>query len=99
IGRRPSPFLFLPLSSGIPPPPQEQLQPLLLTRGNTVNIEQRHYITASGLRIQRSVQRTPYETAIAALREQLDNARGVLLSSSFEYPGRYTRWDLGFVNP
>ena len=22
-----------------------------------------------------------------------------VLSSSFEYPGRYTRWDLGFVNP
>ena len=23
----------------------------------------------------------------------------MLLSSSYEYPGRYTRWDLGFVDP
>ena len=25
--------------------------------------------------------------------------RGVLFSSSFEFPGRYTRWDMGFVDP
>jgi anthranilate synthase len=29
----------------------------------------------------------------------LDTRRGVLLTSSYEYPGRYTRWDLGFVDP
>jgi len=33
------------------------------------------------------------------LRARLDSQRGCLLSSSYEYPGRYTQWSLGFVNP
>ena len=35
----------------------------------------------------------------SASAEALDTRRGALLSSSYEYPGRYTRWDLGFVDP
>lgn len=66
-------------------------------------LEQMHYITAGGVRVQRSIQRCDspddYRQAIARLRTQLDSQRGVLLSSSFEYPGRYTRWDIGFINP
>jgi len=37
--------------------------------------------------------------AIDDLVERLDSQRGVLLSSSYEFPGRYARWSLGFVNP
>ena len=33
------------------------------------------------------------------LVDSLDSRRGVLLSSDFEYPGRYTRWDMGFCDP
>ena len=33
------------------------------------------------------------------LVDSLDSRRGVLLSSDFEYPGRYTRWDMGFIDP
>ncbi|MDP1931244.1 MAG: anthranilate synthase component I [Gammaproteobacteria bacterium] len=62
-------------------------------------LEQLHYITTGGVRVQRSIQRCHYPHAIAQLRTQLDTQRGVLLSSSFEFPGRYTRWDIGFVNP
>ncbi|MDO9318567.1 MAG: anthranilate synthase [Gammaproteobacteria bacterium] len=70
-------------------------------------LEQMHYITAGGVRVQRSIQHfsqrcdhpDDYRQAIARLRSQLDSQRGVLLSSSFEYPGRYTRWDIGFINP
>jgi anthranilate synthase len=29
----------------------------------------------------------------------LDSRRGVLLASNYEYPGRYARWDIGFVDP
>ena len=58
-----------------------------------------HYISAGGVRVQRSSVALPYENAITALRDRLDAERGVLLSSSFEYPGRYNRWDVGFVNP
>lgn len=33
------------------------------------------------------------------LISKLDNSRGVMLTSRYEYPGRYTRYDIGFVNP
>ncbi len=41
----------------------------------------------------------PYPGDTAALAARLDQQRGVLLSSSFEFPGRYTRWDTGFADP
>ena len=36
---------------------------------------------------------------VEALIPQLDDSRGVMLTSRYEYPGRYTRWDIGFINP
>ena len=36
---------------------------------------------------------------VADLAARLDGRRGVLLASSYEYPGRYTRWDIGFTDP
>ncbi len=57
------------------------------------------YTTEGGVEV--SVQVTSVEPleAIEDLVDRLDSARGVLLSSSYEYPGRYTRWDMGFVDP
>ena len=57
------------------------------------------YRTRGGIRIERRLIRQPYEGAVEPLVDALERRRGVLLSSSFEYPGRYTRWDLGFVDP
>ncbi|MGH2759731.1 MAG: anthranilate synthase component I [Actinomycetota bacterium] len=37
--------------------------------------------------------------AVEPLIDAIDSRRGVLLASSYEYPGRYTRWDIGFVDP
>lgn len=54
---------------------------------------------ASGIRVRRSAAQLDYEQALDELRDSLDSQLGVLLASSFEYPGRYTRWDIGFVNP
>jgi len=36
---------------------------------------------------------------VQALAKKLDSCRGCLLSSSYEYPGRYAQWTLGFANP
>lgn len=58
-----------------------------------------HYLTTGGVRVQRSILPVTHGDSIAQLRARLDAERGVLLSSSFEYPGRYNRWDVGFVNP
>lgn len=36
---------------------------------------------------------------VEVVSQQLDQHRGMYLSSGIDYPGRYSRWDLGFVNP
>jgi anthranilate synthase len=38
-------------------------------------------------------------SAIEDLIDKLDHRKGVLLASSYEFPGRYARWSLGFVDP
>src|SRR4051794_10139387 len=57
------------------------------------------YETKGGVRVHREIAVQPYSPADSALAERLDERRGVLFSSSFEFPGRYTRWDMGFVDP
>ena len=57
------------------------------------------YDTAGGIRVHRTVEEIPFAGAIEPVVHALDAHRGVLLASSYEYPGRYTRWDMGFVNP
>jgi len=37
--------------------------------------------------------------AVQTMTKALDSRRGCLLSSSYEYPGRYCEWTLGFVDP
>ena len=57
------------------------------------------YRTKGGIRIDREIALQPYNPADTTLAERLDQRRGALFSSSFEFPGRYTRWDMGFVDP
>ncbi|NQV71272.1 MAG: anthranilate synthase component I [Pseudohongiella sp.] len=57
------------------------------------------YKCASGVQVRRSAVQLDYQTAVDQLAASLDHSPGVLLASSFEFPGRYTRWDIGFVNP
>ena len=57
------------------------------------------YLTAGGIAITRTARTETRGDAIASLAGALDEGLGVLLTSSFEYPGRYTRWDIGFCDP
>ena len=57
------------------------------------------YFTKGGIRVTREIRNRDYQPADTALARALDERRGVLFSSSFEFPGRYTRWDMGFVDP
>ncbi|MEX0962483.1 MAG: anthranilate synthase component I [Pseudohongiellaceae bacterium] len=57
------------------------------------------YRCASGVQVRRLTSQLDYASAIDNLADSLDQSPGVLLASSFEFPGRYTRWDVGFVNP
>ena len=57
------------------------------------------YETPGGIRVVRTVETIPTHEAIEPIVDALDTRRGVLLASNYEYPGRYTRWDMGFVDP
>jgi anthranilate synthase len=62
-------------------------------------MQSKSYTTEGGIEVTREIVARPYSSADTALAEALDKKRGVLFSSSFEFPGRYTRWDMGFVDP
>ncbi len=56
------------------------------------------YETAGGIAVTRTV--VPFETALLAdITRQVDERRGGTFSSGMEYPGRYSRWHIGYVDP
>src|SRR5689334_15736898 len=57
------------------------------------------YVTQGGVRVRRRCAPLDFDGAVEPLIEALDRRRGVLLSSGTEFPGRYTRGDIGFVDP
>ncbi|CAJ1931139.1 unnamed protein product [Cylindrotheca closterium] len=67
-----------------------------------------HFLTKGGIQVTAHVQGLEFsksntpgtsESAINYLIDQLDSHKGALLTSSYEFPGRYARWSLGFVDP
>lgn len=57
------------------------------------------YTTAGGVTVTRSERPAEYGASVERLIDRLDSRRGALFSSNYEYPGRYTRWDVGFADP
>jgi len=55
--------------------------------------------TAGGIGVHRSLTSLDYGIGLSTLARALDERRGMLLASGFDFPGRYTRWDMGFVDP
>jgi anthranilate synthase len=51
------------------------------------------------LSFSRSLTERTSALAIEEMIDKLDDHRGVLFTSSYEFPGRYARWSLGFVDP
>jgi len=70
-----------------------------------------HYLTKGGVAVTAHVEPLPFTApdedtppgssghALETLVDALDSHKGVLLASSYEFPGRYARWSLGFVDP
>jgi anthranilate synthase len=57
------------------------------------------YRTRGGIEVRRLTTAIPVSGAIDPIQSGLDERLGVLLASSYEYPGRYTRWDIGTIDP
>ena len=57
------------------------------------------YTTRSGIDVTRTQSRVPYRRGLRHLLRDLDRHRGIYLSSGYEYPERYSRWDVAALNP
>ena len=58
------------------------------------------YISPAGIKVTRKVLPiNDVATEIKNMVEALDDTKGIILTSSYEFPGRYARWTVGFVAP
>ncbi len=62
-------------------------------------MRQLRYVTPHGIAITRTLSRAPYRKGLKHLLRELDTSRGFYLSSGYEYPGRYSRWDIASTRP
>ncbi|MEU4222902.1 anthranilate synthase component I [Nonomuraea sp. NPDC026600] len=56
------------------------------------------YTTAGGIGVEREVRQVP-EEALEEIVTALSERRGGAFSSGMDYPGRYSRWAFGYVDP
>lgn len=56
-------------------------------------------MTRSGVQVTRSVSKIPYKRGLRHMLRELNTYRGLYLSSGYEYPERYSRWDFASVRP
>ena len=57
------------------------------------------YSTPSGIVVERTFSKVAYEKGLRGLLHKLDTQRGIYLSSGYEYPERYSRWDVAAIAP
>ncbi len=56
------------------------------------------FVTGGGVRVSRTAE--PFDPALLdEVTRQVGERRGGVLSSGMEYPGRYSRWHLAYVDP
>jgi anthranilate synthase len=60
---------------------------------------QLHYTTPHGITVIRDKKRMNFSRGLKHILKQLDTKRGIYLSSGYEYPERYSRWDVASVAP
>jgi anthranilate synthase len=58
-----------------------------------------HYQTSHGIEVTRTVSKASFRKGLKHLLRDLDRHRGIYLSSGYEYPGRYSRWDIASTCP
>ncbi|MCG7409941.1 anthranilate synthase component I [Paenibacillus sp. ACRRX] len=64
-----------------------------------LSAQQHNYVTHGGVHVTRHLIPTEIEASITRIVSRIDQVRGALFTSGYEYPGRYSRWDIGFTDP
>jgi len=62
-------------------------------------MREQRYTTPHGIVVTRTVSKVPFRKGLAHLSRELDHHRGIYLSSGYEFPGRYSRWDIASTCP
>src|SRR5437868_13076806 len=57
------------------------------------------YTTPHGIQVTRTLTKANYRKGLKHVLRDLDRHRGIYLSSGYEYPGRYSRWDIASTCP
>src|ERR1700687_4130229 len=57
------------------------------------------YTTPGGITVTRSASGIALKKGLKPLLHKLDRYRGIYLSSGYEYPERYSRWDVASICP
>lgn len=57
------------------------------------------YTTTHGIEVTRTVSKGNFRKGLTHVLRDLDRHRGIYLSSGYEYPGRYSRWDIASACP
>jgi anthranilate synthase len=57
------------------------------------------YDTPGGITVTRTESGIPFHKGLKGLLRKLDRYRGIYLSSGYEYPERYSRWDVASIAP
>src|SRR5215469_1779210 len=57
------------------------------------------YQTPRGIEVVRKASKANFRKGLKHLLRDLDRHRGIYLSSGYEYPGRYSRWDIASTCP
>ena len=57
------------------------------------------YRTPHAIGVSRTTTKLPFEKGLGRFLRDLDRHRGLYLSSGYEYPGRYSRWDIVAIRP
>jgi len=57
------------------------------------------FTTKGGIKVVRTTLSVPIDQALIDIYKNIDQAKGCILASDYEYPGRYSRWDIGFIDP
>jgi len=62
-------------------------------------MSQLQYLSRGGIQVTRRASRTRFDKGLKPLLRKLDRHRGIYLSSGYEYPERYSRWDIASIRP
>ncbi|HEY9525012.1 MAG TPA: anthranilate synthase component I, partial [Thermopolyspora sp.] len=69
-----------------------------MTKRGENPVETSGYTTAGGIGVEVTTSDVP-ETVLEEIVDALGERRGGVLSSGMEYPGRYSRWHLAYMDP